>query len=361
MSYSTAKDQKGVQEGKVTYKFSYTIGSNRYRKQVTCYPSSINKIYRKWERDIIDSKLNPKGPMFFQILDDFLAHVKRTRSKRTYGHYKRVITSLIKVQMKDIPITDIKRRHVKEFIEWRQTVRLGNTSDKPARVAPSTVNHTVNVLSSFFNWCIDMEYLTSNPCYRLRVSEGKTRQWQLTPEQLDELLQKSYERNKNFYYMVIIALCTCFRFGEIMGLRWKDIDFGHNRISLHWQRTKDKETRIVPLIPSLREMLIKMKGKPEEPVINASYEAMQSVSRRLRPELSFAQGEDGMFRFHDLRHIAGQYLFDQGVPIDDIAVIMGHSSVKTTQKHYVHFPRPDMIEKMGRIDNVLPFRRASND
>ena len=96
-------------------------------------------------------------------------------------------------------------------------------------------------------------------------------------------------------------------------------------------------------------------------MIDASYNAMQLVSKRLRPTLSFSQTEDGLIRFHDLRHVAGQYLFDQGVSIEDISMIMGHSSVTTKQKHYVHFPRPDMHEKMARIDRVLSYKKLHTE
>jgi len=360
MSYIKAPNQDGVPSGKARYKFSVTIDGDRRRKQVTCYPSMIEKLHQAWERDQLLGKTRAKGPKLFESLDRFLCHVSQTRSEGTYKHYRTTVESLIKMFFTDMLVQDIRRKHIEEFVKWRRGISLWRYKKPVTLASNSTVNHCINVLSSFCNWCIIQEYIIANPCFKVRLPGGKTRQWQLTPEQIEELFNKARAQDMRFYHVVRIALSTCFRFGEIMGLRWKDIDFTHNRITLSWRRTKGKETRVIPMIPSLRELLFPMRGASDDRVIAASYNAIQMCSKRLRPTLSFAHGEDGLFRFHDLRHVAGQYLFDHGVPLDDIQRIMGHKSIATTLKHYVHFPRPDEAEKMARLDNVIPFKQASS-
>ena len=71
--------------------------------------------------------------------------------------------------------------------------------------------------------------------------------------------------------------------------------------------------------------------------------------------------DDGSkFRFHDLRHIFAQFLLDHGFQLEDIQTLLRHQDITTTQRRYAMHARSDLHEKMGRIADIIPFRKISN-
>ena len=59
------------------------------------------------------------------------------------------------------------------------------------------------------------------------------------------------------------------------------------------------------------------------------------------------------FRVHDLRHVYSQNLLNKGVGLEDIQWLLGHQDVTTTQKRYAQYARPDLLEKVSILDNVI--------
>lgn len=350
--------------GTVTYGFdTRDANGKRCQKSVTCKPAELQKWYRAWEAEIAARAERANEPWFFESLDRFLEDVRGTRSEQTYRHYKTVIESLIKQFFQDMPVGDIRRKHIEEFLKWRRGVCLWKDRARPERVCPSTLNHTLNVLSVFFNWAIVQEYTTGNPCFKLRSRENNFREIRLTEDQVDELLSKSASFDPRLNRVIQIALGTGLRFGEIMNLTWDEVDFERRVICLSRTKTKSRRLRIVPMIEPVRDLIADLGNgrNPGEKVIDASYNALQMSWKRFRPLLSFETANDGALRLHDLRHCCAQFLLDKGVPMEDIQVILGHQDITTTQRRYAPLARPDIAEKIGRLAEVIPFRKCGED
>ncbi len=144
----------------------------------------------------------------------------------------------------------------------------------------------------------------------------------------------------------MIAIYAGLRRGEILNLKWINIDFDNKIIHLPYSITKCNKERIIYipdiLIDYLKSYKESKNADEDEYVIIYKDDKINNIKRlwtTFRKKLSFQKLSNGLIlHFHDLRHVYGQILKDSGIPMADIQHQMGHSSVSTTEKHYTQLP-----------------------
>jgi len=167
-------------------------------------------------------------------------------------------------------------------------------------------------------------------------------------------LLKACEESSNpyLYPVVVLALSTGMRQGEIMGLTWEDLDLHQGRATLH--ETKNGERRVVPLTGKALDLLkahakvrrldtnLLFPGKnPQKPIdLRAPWEAA----------LKKAGIED--FRFHDLRHSAASYLAMNGASMAEIAEVLGHKTLQMV-KRYSHLSEAHTAGVVARMNEQI--------
>lgn len=172
----------------------------------------------------------------------------------------------------------------------------------------------------------------------------------LLPEERELLLQ---ECSGMLRTIVITALETGMRKGEIQNLTWKDVDFKRRTITL--TQTKNAEIRTIPisdtLLPVLQRLYVERRGprvfsKPDGGPYGNWRRSFESACNR-------AGIED--FRFHDLRHTFASYLVMSGVDIRTVQELMGHKDIKMTMR-YSHLSKAHLLEAVNRVGtNVAHF------
>jgi integrase len=227
------------------------------------------------------------------------------------------------------------------------------TAKQPRHRSPATANRYLAALSKACTVAMrEWHWLQDNPVARVqkeRESPGRVRY--LSPEEKDALLAacaKSPVPQLNLITM--LALTTGMRRGEILGLRWPDIDLARGRIVLH--KTKNNERRAVPIVPSVLVLLEK----------HAQVRHLHSDLVFARPDKSHAIDVDHSFqdavraakvenfRFHDLRHTAASYLAMSGATTAEIAAVLGHKTLAMV-KRYAHLSDQHtgaVVERMTR-------------
>ncbi len=364
MGFVKHSNQKGVQEGKIRYRFEIYIECKRRRKMLVLYPSTVKDEFRKWERQQFKKDTTRAlSYKFFEILDEYLRHSKEIKSERAFKHEFSIINNVLKKYFhKDIMVEDIKRKHIEDFIKWRRYVCNHKYNVKKV-ITNATINRDLALLSYIFNYCITRDYYhDSNPVFKQKLKENNMREVRLSREQIQELLEKAEKQDARLFHTILIGLYTGMRFGEIVSLEWNEVDFNRNSIFLSKLKTKSKRARIIPIVPALKQLLLLMKnqGIKSEYVINANYNIIQIHWKKLQPQLSFAYLTDkSKFRFHDLRHIFAQYLLDEGVDMVDIQNLLGHQDVTTTQRRYAMHARPDLADKVKKIEKIIHLERVS--
>ena len=130
-----------------------------------------------------------------------------------------------------------------------------------------------------------------------------------------------------------------------MGLDWQDIDFDAKTILL--RETKTQKSRILGLIPAIENIL-------KEIGIKESGKVFTLTDWQIRYQLNNATKKAGLphIRFYDLRHTFAVNFLEQDGKLYDLQILMGHSSIKTTQK-YMKFKKEEVAKKMAVMDGFF--------
>ncbi|HEY5869182.1 MAG TPA: site-specific integrase, partial [Candidatus Tectomicrobia bacterium] len=169
---------------------------------------------------------------------------------------------------------------------------------------PATTVRYLAVLSHLFTVVVrEWQWIEENPLRRVRKpKEPRGRVRYLTPDELTRLLAACQARKDSVVYiLVLLALSTGGRKGDLLGLRWSDVDIHQGRVS--FSDTKNGEVRSVPLTGPALDLLrehAKVR-RLDSPLVfpNKLGTAGVETKRAWRGALRVAQIED--FRFHDLR------------------------------------------------------------
>ena len=173
-------------------------------------------------------------------------------SARTDGFHVRVIIAFFG----DMPICDISQIHVEKFKHDRINTPLWT---KAAR-KPATVNRALAVLSRMFSLAREHGYINSNPVSRVRrMREDNQRIRYLTEDEQARLLDALSGSREWLRPVVVFALNTGMRLGEIASLCWQQVDFERGVISV--RRTKTGKDRFIPINEEAREILTELYRK----------------------------------------------------------------------------------------------------
>jgi len=308
----------------------------------------------------------PRESATFEKLTDARKWGQQTESAMRENRYfkntaakKLTISSLIDRYLKQAEKKNPKRyRDVKPKLEWwkveigystladvskglitekRELLMLEDKETGRART-PATVNRYMTVLGHVFTVAVnEWELLESHPMKKIpNLKEPRGRVRFLDDKERANLLEACKQsKHPALYTIVVLALSTGARRGEITNLRWGDVDFKRKVITLH--ETKNGERRILPLSGHAFDCIVKHEkirridtdfvfpATGSNQVTNFQFYWNQAVKK--------AKIQD--FRFHDLRHSAASYLAMNGASLAEIAEVLGHKTLQMV-KRYAH-------------------------
>ena len=229
---------------------------------------------------------------------------------------------------------------------------FSDKNDKGKTRAPATVSRYLSALSHAFTFAVnEWGWVEHNPVSKVKKpTEPRGRVRFLDEAERKELLAAcKASSNKDLYTIVVLALSTGMRQGEILTLKWKDIDFQRRQLALH--ETKNNERRVVPVVRYAFEVLSehgKVRNIESDYVFPKCAQKGQSAIRKAWDKaVKEAKLED--FRFHDLRHTAATYLAMNGATLAEIAEVLGHKTLQMV-KRYAHLSKAhtsSIVEKMN--------------
>lgn len=257
----------------------------------------------------------PGDPPMSEIMGLYLDHAKTLRSP------------------------DTARFHALRAGPWLEGVKASDIEPAAARMiadmrghyAPATINRTLGAIKTALRIAWRDRRTPEDYGARLvRLPEHNARQVYLSLPQVAQLADASSEQVRA---AVWIALLTGCRRGELLKLRPEDIRGDTLRIIAG--NTKTLRERLIPIVPALRPWLAFIPLK-----INA--EGLKTGFNRAR----IKAGID--VNFHDLRHSCASLLINMGVALDVIRDILGHTTVKTTER-YAHLQIDRQAEALARL------------
>jgi integrase len=222
------------------------------------------------------------------------------------------------------PISDITTRDVSEAM-----LKL------PKSLANATVNRYRSALSVVFRYACRQYNLPSNPVGLIPSKpEDNHRVRYLSTLERKRLLKACMEADwPKLYLLVLMAITTGARRGELLGLGWRDIDF--ERRTAFVQTTKNGQPKVLPLTSDVVNELIKFRQQGVPLIFNSEIKPNKAFcfNKQWVKALKVAEVED--FTFHCLRHTCASYLAQSGASLLEIADVLGHKQISVT-KRYSH-------------------------
>lgn len=206
---------------------------------------------------------------------------------------------------------------------------------KHKKLTETTLSHDLAVVRHLLFWALDEGLIAFNPLTRLRLARSRKRRRPiLSWAEEQSLLAQAAPHLKP---IILAALDTGLRRGELLSLLWEDVDLCRNLLSVSHSKTAGGEQREVPLTDRLR-CLLAVSQKPSGLVLTFKDRPIS----RIKTAWKAALRRSGIrpLRFHDLRHCFATRLLELGVIADVRKALMGHSLGDDPHALYSHVELP---------------------
>lgn len=215
-------------------------------------------------------------------------------------------------------------------------------------VAPATVNRELTLLKHMFTKGIEWEKARTNPVKAVKhLREANTRVRFLTDEEETRLLAECPD---NLRALVIAALHTGFRRGELLSLRWRDADFLNGLVTVEAAYTKNGERRTVPMSQTLRAVLDGLRQeRPHDHHVFLNKRGEPYVSPKKAFESAVKRAGIADFHFHDLRHCFASRLVMGGQDMRTVQELLGHKTLTMTLR-YSHLSPTHRAKAVAILD-----------
>ena len=217
--------------------------------------------------------------------------------------------------------------------------------------AQATINRYAATISALFTWCVHKRLTPKqweHPCRGIeRRPENNEVVRFLSKEERERLLEAAQKSKwPKLYLLVLLGLTTGARRGELMNLRWADIDFERSEARI--ARTKNSEPKVLPLLNTALNLLQQFRSAPERLIFASRKFPDQPFNFVPCWQLALKQAKVKAFRFHDLRHSCASYLAQEGATLLEIADVLGHRQISVT-KRYSHLTTHHKARLLKRV------------
>ncbi|MBF0400827.1 MAG: tyrosine-type recombinase/integrase [Magnetococcales bacterium] len=309
-------------------------------------------------------------PTVAEVVERFFTeHVNAKNKPSTFAEYRRQADKIIIPQLGKYRIDAIQRSHIAKLHHGMQKT-------------PYTANRVVALLSKMFNWCemVGLRPDRTNPVLHIQKYREEKRERLLSDSELARLgqaLADAERSGKASPYAVTairLIILTGARLGEILSLRWDEVDFQHGALRLSDSKTATTTgtasgAKAIPLNPPALELLSslpRIEGNPHVIVGKIEGHAMVNINKPWRAIRANAGLET--LRIHDLRHAFASVGASMGMSLPVIGKLLGHTQAATTQR-YAHLS-DDPLQKAtaligehiaaamkgSEVDNIIPLR-----
>jgi len=323
--------------------------------------SSIQKVNGKWKAQVCKVGF-PRRSKTFSTRAHAISWANSTEHQleqyKVYGYDKTLLNNKLSHLIDRYQATKsvFKRSYKKEVYilrKWKNTplaqMRVGDIStvmivslvDRwKGEIKPASIRNYCAVLRHIFNVAInEWGYHMDNPVSKVKMPKSaETPLRRIRDEHLKELNKIFRERQSVMRWIVIFGLETAMRRGEIVNLKWEDIDRSKNTARI--SESKSGRVRCVPLTPRAIECLESVPAQSEY-VFNTTTSAIASAWKRIRVKAGAKN-----IRFHDLRHEAISRFFEKGLTIPEVASISGHRTPQMLFR-YAHADQSKIAEKLA--------------
>ena len=251
-------------------------------------------------------------------------------------------------------------KQIESFTNWE--LEKWRKERHKSGISPSTTNRQIAALRACLSKALEWGVIDKHPLLTLKpskvdksqpirsISESEENQLRAALRERDERIrqkrasgnawreQRSHESQPEFGYfvdhlqpLILLALNTGMRRGELFNLRWSDVAKDH--LTVRGKIAKSSQTRTIPLNPEARKILDDWSSDSELVFPGPTGEPMTTIKTAWGAVKQAA--ELPTLRFHDLRHTFGTRILQRGGDIKTVSALLGHADIATTTK-YLH-------------------------
>jgi integrase len=325
--------------------------------------------------------VDPSRITLRQWLTTWLDSIRQEVAPKTAERYGEIVHNFLVPKLGNLQLAKLAPVHLQDaYSTWATS---GRRDGKPGGLSPQTLRHIHRILSSALGRAVEQQLLTRNPAdaFKRRLPKVERREMAtLTAEQSAMLLDAM--RHSHIYWPVLIALATGARRGEVLAIRWRNVDLYRGTIRivesleqtkmvLRFKAPKTDRPRAVTLPSFAVEELARLKREQAESLLvlgvrqtgetlvcaRRDGEPLQPQSLTHEFPRFLARLKDfPRVRFHDLRHSHATQLLLAGVHPKVAQERLGHSTVTTTLDLYSHVTATMQEDAAGKLDAA--FRAA---
>lgn len=308
---------------KVWY-LDYTFEGKRIRQAVGTSKKEAQQALDVIKGKILSGKFDIQDTkpsiIFNELADLYIPYAQANKKswKRDITSLKNLLPVFGEVRLKDISPLDIEQYKLQ----------------RRNKVTPAAVNRELALMKYMFSLAIKWKKANHNPVKEVKLFKEKNQRLRfLSQEEIQKLIECSPPQLRP---IIIVALHTGMRKGELLGLTWEDIDFKNNQIIL--DETKSGYSRKIDIDYKLKEYLFKLKSKNTSDYVflNKHGKPYRDVNTALR--IAFKKARIKNVTMHTLRHTFGAWHAMMGTPLPTIKELMGHRAIQTTMR-YIHLLR----------------------
>lgn len=311
-----------------------------------------------------------------EYLDRWLTTVKPSLGDKTFERYKQLVEVNINPRLGPIQMCKLQPVQLAEFYTWSSTAGNRRTGKG---LSTQTVLHIHRLLSKALKQAVMWQLRPTNPANAVQAPRPVRKEVKAVEEDRSTLLLGSAE-NTVLYLPILMGLCTGMRRGEILGLRWSDIDFENSRLTvnqalgqtraggLKFKPTKNKKShRTIALPDCLIAALLEHRANQDKirKLFGPDYPKFDLVmpladGTRWAPDdftdayIAFSRRISTRdTRFHDLRHTHASELLRRGVPLRTVSQRLGHANPTVTLNIYAHVMSGDDERAADTVEEMI--------
>jgi integrase len=323
----------------------YYVGSRRVREKAGSAKGAASRALSVREAEIALGKFNlqpraniPTFAIFAERYESVVSVHKRGRAVERY--YIQMFVAVFGNKK----ISEITTEEVEGFKSYRSR-----------HVKPATVNRELTLLKHMFTKAVEWKRLLANPLRGVRSLNVPARVERILElgEEIRLLAACDCVRSRLLRPVVILALNTGMRRGELLSLRWEQIDLIQRSIRVLNGKTNSSE-RSIPMNSTVFDLVSDLARNKKSNLVFPSNRKIGERFLDLKKGFKRAVQLAGLrkIRFHDLRHTFATRLIQSRADIITVQHLLGHAKISMTAR-YAHSPNHAKIAAVSRLDKLF--------
>ena len=302
-------------------------------------------------------------PLVSEVLEKRLHRIESAKEKTRSTRVFNIFASLIPARLR---FDELQTKHLRLFADKRLS-----------EVKPVSVHRELTCIASAINSAHrdfpELENFQTPRIPRPRIDRSR-RERIITQDEVMKLLselfanrkpdEKQFEYNRRIVAAQVFQMCllTGARIGEIIAMRWEQIDFGAGVLQIVGTKTKfksAKNVRYLSITPTIKQILISRKEADKfgnfvfsqtGRSVTKYHQILSDAAKRVG--IKYGENVRGGFITHDARHTAVTRMLQAGIDLSTIGEITGHSD-KNLILHYSHATHESRKEAINVLENFV--------